>query len=112
MGRKQQQGDVTRKIPFPLRMINREIERKVTMRFPHVTFFLLPSQRHCLRNVSINLIKSRKNGESSDTIELFLLIACSSISTRNTFMCFPIKSAIKSTHMEPAEEKEIQQQNR
>lgn len=39
-------GDVTGKYSFPLQMINRKVEMKLTMRFPHVTFsvfsFLFP----------------------------------------------------------------------
>lgn len=70
----QQRGDVTKKIPFPLQMINREFEIKLTMRFPHVT----PTDTHWLdivsQNVSINLIKKEgsETGKSLDTIELFV----------------------------------------
>lgn len=45
------------KILFPLRMINREIEIKLTMRFSHVTFSAILQHKLVSKNVSINLIK-------------------------------------------------------
>lgn len=55
----QQQGDVARKYSFPLQMINREVEMKLTMRFPHVTFsvFSFHFRFSLSQEVSINLEK-------------------------------------------------------
>lgn len=53
-------------ISFPLRMINRRIEIKLTMRFPHVTRFLTLFQ-----NVSVNLIKKEKNGNLRTQLNCF-----------------------------------------